>query len=92
MSDPRPLAITVEAKARQLLERAGVPDAELYTAGDLVELANLLSDVTRLRIKLRQQIEDLPRAYSTLYASADDVIYRSEALALLAPMKDGDQT
>jgi len=35
---------TAEQKARDLLERIGVPDAQKYTAGDLVELANLIAD------------------------------------------------
>lgn len=34
---------TVEQRARDLLERIGVPDAQDYTSGDLVELANLLN-------------------------------------------------
>ena len=34
---------TLEAKARKLLARAGVPDVDTYTAGDLVEIANLLA-------------------------------------------------
>lgn len=33
---------TLEQQARDLLERAGVEDAQSFTAGDLVEIANLL--------------------------------------------------
>ena len=33
---------TLEQQARDLLERIGVEDAQSFTAGDLVELANLI--------------------------------------------------
>jgi hypothetical protein len=36
---------TPEQEARELLDRIGVPDAERYSAGDLVELANLLAEL-----------------------------------------------
>lgn len=34
--------MTAEQKARDLIERMGVPDAQEYSAGELVELANLI--------------------------------------------------
>ena len=34
--------MTAEQKARDMLERMGVPDAQEYSAGELVELANLI--------------------------------------------------
>lgn len=34
--------VTAEQDARDMLERMGVPDAQEYSAGDLVELANLI--------------------------------------------------
>ncbi len=34
--------MTAEQNARDMLERMGVPDAQAYSAGDLVELANLI--------------------------------------------------
>ncbi len=34
--------MTAEQNARDMLERMGVPDAQEYSAGDLVELANLI--------------------------------------------------
>jgi hypothetical protein len=46
--------MTVEDEARDLLARMGVPDAHAFTSGDLVELANLLSD----RHAARRIIED----------------------------------
>lgn len=39
--------MTAEQKARDMLQRIGVPDAQSYTAGDLVELANLIADSER---------------------------------------------
>lgn len=41
--------VTAEQKARDMLERMGVPDAQEYSAGDLVELANLIADADELR-------------------------------------------
>lgn len=35
--------MTAEQKARDMLERMGVEDAQSMTAGDLVELANLIA-------------------------------------------------
>lgn len=36
--------MTAEQRARDLLERCGVEDAQSFTAGDVVELANLLAE------------------------------------------------
>lgn len=36
--------ISAEQKARDMLQRLGVADAQSFTAGDLVELANLIHD------------------------------------------------
>ena len=36
--------MTAEQKARDMLERMGVPGAQSMTAGDLVELANLIAE------------------------------------------------
>lgn len=41
--------MTAEQKAREILYRAGVLDAESYTAGDLVEIANLVEIADRVR-------------------------------------------
>ncbi len=40
---------TAEQMARDMLERAGVDYAQSMTAGDLVEIANMIDDVERLR-------------------------------------------
>ena len=36
--------MTIEQQARDLLERMGVENAQSFTAGELVELANLISE------------------------------------------------
>lgn len=48
----RPM-VSAEQRARDLLERCGVEDAQSFTAGDVVELANLLVEVDRLRAATR---------------------------------------
>ena len=37
--------VSAEQKARDMLERAGVPDAQSYTSGQLVEIANLIAGI-----------------------------------------------
>ena len=39
---------TAEQKARDMLERIGVEDAQTYSAGELVELANMIVDAERI--------------------------------------------
>lgn len=46
---------SVEQDARDLLERAGVEDAQSMTSGDLVEIANLLSELYKLRAAQSEQ-------------------------------------
>lgn len=36
--------ISAEQQARNMLERIGVPDAQSYSASDLIELANLIAE------------------------------------------------
>lgn len=40
---------SAEQQARDLLERLGVPDAQSYSAGELVELANVINDAAGWR-------------------------------------------
>ncbi len=40
--------ITPEQKARDILERIGIDDAQGYSSGDIVELANLISEHDRM--------------------------------------------
>ena len=48
--------MTPEQQARNLLERMGFEDAQGLTAGDLVELANLLSKKVERQPSLRMEI------------------------------------
>ena len=41
--------MTAEQQARDLLERMGVNNAQAFTAGDVVELANLIRDARQNR-------------------------------------------
>jgi Mg2+/Co2+ transporter CorC len=45
---------TAEQEARDLLERLNIENAQSFSAGDLVELANLIAEVERLRAVLKQ--------------------------------------
>jgi hypothetical protein len=47
----------LEDCARAMLERAGVPDVHDYSAGDLVEIANMLDELARLRADLATATE-----------------------------------
>lgn len=41
--------VTAEQQARDMLERMNIDDAQSFTAGDLIELANLISEVNAYR-------------------------------------------
>lgn len=43
---------SAEQEARDLLDRLGIEDAQSYSSGDLVELANLIADNARYRHQL----------------------------------------
>lgn len=45
---------SAEQQARDLLEQCGVEDAQSFTAGDVVALANLIADVERLYSLIRR--------------------------------------
>lgn len=45
---------SAEQQARDLLERLGVEDAQSFSAGDVVELANLIADAEHLRVLIRR--------------------------------------
>src|SRR5689334_6218643 len=47
-----PVCTTAEQSARDMLERMGVEDAQSFTSGDLVELANLIAERDRLRTEV----------------------------------------
>jgi hypothetical protein len=47
LAKPEPVAATAEQQARDLLERMGIADAQSFSAGDLIELANLIARAPR---------------------------------------------
>jgi len=49
MTDELAALVAAEQQARDLLERYGVEDAQSWSAGDLVELANLIADANAYR-------------------------------------------
>jgi hypothetical protein len=50
--------MTVEQQARDLLERIGVDDAQSFSSGDLVELANLIDGKPKFTAEELEAIED----------------------------------
>ena len=52
---------SVELHCRDLLERLGWDEAHSLTAGDLIEMANLLSELYRYRKWYQDQRNDDPR-------------------------------
>lgn len=44
--------VSAEQQARDLLEQCGVEDAQSFTAGDVVALANFIAETSRYRWKL----------------------------------------
>ncbi len=50
--------VSAEQQARDMLERIGVENAQSFTAGDLVELANLISQRERLRSLLAYAVQE----------------------------------
>lgn len=47
-----PRGESAEQQARDLLERLDVEDAQAYSSGDLIELANLIADADRFKRQL----------------------------------------
>lgn len=52
---------SVEQEARDMLERMGVEDAQSRTAGDVVELANLINENAGLAMFLKRALRRLPK-------------------------------
>ena len=48
---------SAEQQIREMLGRAGVENPETYSAGNLVELANLIAEIAKQRV-MRKQLED----------------------------------
>lgn len=56
--------VSIEQRARDLLERLGVEDAQEWTNGDVLELANLINE----KIRLEQEVELLRTENAALSA------------------------
>jgi hypothetical protein len=61
--------ISAEQEARDMLERLDVEDAQSFTAGDVVELANLIAEASRLRA-----VVERVRHLATTYTPSPDVV------------------
>lgn len=66
--------MTVGQQARDMLERIGVQNAQIFSAGDLVELANLINDsqisfykLEAVKAQLDNAVNLLCRIYALLY-------------------------
>lgn len=57
---------TLEDEARDLLGRAGVPTPQLYSAGELVEIANLIGNERRLDVANDAMQDDLAEILRTM--------------------------
>lgn len=48
---------SAEQQARDLLERMGIEDAQSFSSGDLVELANLIAEVHHWKVAVKRMLE-----------------------------------
>lgn len=69
--------VTAEQKARDLLERLGVEGAQSFSAGEIVELANLIAD----HEKLQQRSTGLMRGRDV--SEKLDVVFGENALLVI---------
>jgi hypothetical protein len=72
---------TAEQQARDLLERLEVVGAQSYSAGELVELANLIADANRFRaLELREETRTnaMSSAGMTVDSKTGEVTHHSD--------------
>lgn len=62
--------LSAEQQARDMLERCGVDDAQTFSSGDLVELANLIADANGNRRQIAA-IRRLHQQYRPAFGTAD---------------------
>jgi hypothetical protein len=79
--------VSAEQQARDMLERLDVEDAQSYSSGDLVELANLIAEVDRLRELIRRGLA-YGDSFRTPYAAGARVELR-RAAGMTPPLHDG---
>lgn len=58
--------MTAEQKARNMLKRLGVEEAQSFSAGDLVELANLIADHDHAKKQIKAASRLLERAIDSI--------------------------
>ena len=63
--------LSLEDQARALLDRAGVPDSEKYSSGDLVKIAELLKSSSK---QLDPRIKELAKGNNAVYGSLDRML------------------
>ena len=63
---PKGQAMTAEQKARNMLTRLGVEEAQSFSAGDLVELANLIADHDHAKKQIKAASRLLERAIDSI--------------------------
>jgi hypothetical protein len=64
---------SAEQQARDMLEQCGVEDAQSFTAGDVVALANFIADANRLRATV-EHIRHLATAYTPDPGLVEDIL------------------
>lgn len=82
---------TLEQLARDLLERMGIENAQSFTAGDVVELANLIAERNAAGRMAGELLTAAKLALGEAQAYADEVdgVERHQAaVAALAPIRD----
>lgn len=60
MTEPPTKKQTPEQQARDMLQRMDVPGAQAMSAGEVVELANLIEEAERLRALLKETWDEVP--------------------------------
>ena len=82
--------MTAEQQARDMLERMGVDGAQSFTAGDLVELANLLNfsqALTKKNVALGAKVVD--RTIASRRISSENKKLRAFAKAIMEAWPEG---
>ena len=82
--------MTAEQQARDMLERMGVDGAQSFTAGDLVELANLLNfsqALTKKNVELGAKVVD--RTIASRRISSENKKLRAFAQAIMEAWPEG---
>ncbi len=88
--------MSAEQQSRDLLERLGMPRAQSLTAGDVIELANLITDANRVRSNVLrpsdtpQQFAAIMRVWRETFGTDDWLFQRMQTLFTPAPADTTD--